>query len=80
MTAPKRIAILTTLAALSATAAAALPRARAQEPDPESLLVRDGPKPLEDFESDESLDGVPDGWYNLRDAVLTKAGGVVGPR
>ena len=80
MTAPKRIAILTMLAALSATAAAALPRVRAQEPDPESLLVRDGPKPLEDFESDESLDGVPDGWYNLRDAVLTKAGGVVGPR
>ncbi len=43
------------------------------------LVVRPGPPALEDFETDEDSDGVPDGWYNLRDAKLVP-GGVVGPR
>jgi hypothetical protein len=49
----------------------AAPAALAQAP-------KAGPPPLEDFETDADKDGVPDGWYNLRDAKLVK-GGVVGP-
>ena len=37
-----------------------------------------GPPPLEDFETDVDRDGVPDGWYNLRDAKIAD-GGVGGP-
>ncbi|RUL89294.1 hypothetical protein [Tautonia sociabilis] len=51
--------------------------AGAQRPD--ALIVRPGPPPLIDFEADEDGDGVPDGWYNLRDAALVPEGGVVGP-
>src|SRR6185312_7997775 len=40
--------------------------------------VPEGPKPLEDFEVDTDADGIPDGWYNLRDAKLVE-GGVGGP-
>jgi hypothetical protein len=43
----------------------------------ESLITRPGPKPLETFEDDEDGDGIPDGWYNLRDAKVVK-GGMVG--
>ena len=38
-----------------------------------------GPKPLEDFEVDTDADGIPDGWYNLRDAKLVD-GGVAGSK
>ena len=52
--------------------------ARAQEDEP--LVIRPAPPKLDDFESDENKDGVPDGWYNLRDAKVVVEGGVVGPR
>jgi hypothetical protein len=42
-------------------------------------IVRPEPPRLEDFETDADKDGTPDGWYNLRDARLVEAGGVVGP-
>ena len=38
-----------------------------------------GPKPVEDFEVDTDTDGIPDGWYNFRDAKLAD-GGVGGAR
>ena len=40
--------------------------------------IRRGPPRLTDFETDSDSDGVPDGWYNLRDGRLS-GGGVVGP-
>src|SRR4029079_13060103 len=42
-------------------------------------LANPGPRFVEDFESDADGDGVPDGWYNLRDARIVQ-GGTVGPR
>jgi hypothetical protein len=53
----------------------AMPPARAQE----SLIVRTGPPPADDLESDANRDGVPDGWYNARDAKWMPDGGYVGP-
>ncbi|WP_169974349.1 hypothetical protein [Tautonia rosea] len=47
--------------------------------DDGSLIVRPGPPALDDFETDTDGDGTPDGWYNLRDAILIPEGGVVGP-
>ena len=45
---------------------------RAQnEPD---LRPRPGPPRLEDFETDEDGDDIPDGWYNLRDVRVVKGG------
>jgi hypothetical protein len=44
----------------------------------EELVVRPPPPALDDFETDADQDGVPDRWYNLRDARLTQ-GGKVGP-
>lgn len=41
------------------------------------LVVRPPAPPLEDFETNVDSDGVPDGWYNLRDASL-EGGGKVG--
>ncbi len=38
-----------------------------------------GPKPLEDFEVDSDKDGIPDGWYNFRDAKVVD-GGIVGSK
>lgn len=35
---------------------------------------RTTPPPVEDFETDSDKDGVPDGWYNLRDARLVPGG------
>ena len=43
-------------------------------------IARPGPPELEDFETDADGDGVPDGWYNLRDAKLVDRGGPVGPK
>ncbi len=53
----------------------------AQEPTTpnQATEVPLGPKPLEDFEVDTDEDGVPDGWYNLRDAKVVE-GGVGGPK
>ncbi|HEX8201037.1 MAG TPA: hypothetical protein VF590_11150, partial [Isosphaeraceae bacterium] len=42
----------------------------AQSPE----IERPGPPALETFETDANGDGVPDGWYNLRDAELVKGG------
>lgn len=53
-----------------------LPRPSAAQDD--ELVVRPGPPAKEDFETDADGDGVPDGWYNFRDAKLAR-GGVVGP-
>jgi hypothetical protein len=50
-------------------------RLRGQEPE----IERPTPPPLENFETDADHDGVPDGWYNLRDAKLAAEGGTVGP-
>jgi hypothetical protein len=59
----------------SAVLLAAAAVAWAQEVEVE----RPAPPALEDFESDKNGDGVPDGWYNARDAVIAPEGGKVGP-
>lgn len=39
------------------------------------------PGPLrDDFEADANRDGIPDGWFNIRDHALIDKGGAVGPR
>ncbi|MFO0909592.1 MAG: hypothetical protein U0794_14760 [Isosphaeraceae bacterium] len=53
------------------------PRAAA---DDDALVVRTDPPKLDDFESDRDKDGVPDGWYNLRDATIETQGGPIGPK
>ena len=45
----------------------------------EVLIERPGPPPLDDMETDANKDGLPDGWYNGREAVLMAEGGKVGP-
>jgi hypothetical protein len=42
----------------------------AQAPEPE----KSGPPSIEDFETDADGDGIPDGWYNLRDARVVEGG------
>ena len=49
---------------------------RAQEPP---LVVRPEPAPRDDLELDADGDGIPDGWYNLRDVTWEAEGGVRGP-
>ena len=46
-------------------------RPRRQEPE----IERPGPPALDDMETDANSDGVPDGWYNARDAISDAAGG-----
>ena len=41
----------------------------------EELIDRPGPPPVDDLETDENKDGVPDGWYNARDATVDGRGG-----
>jgi hypothetical protein len=67
---PRRLALLALLLAT-------LPRPAAAQDEGE-LVVRPGPPAKEDFETDADGDGIPDGWYNLRDAKLAQ-GGIVGP-
>ncbi len=72
--------LLPRLSALAAVLLASLGiclPARSQDDD---LVERPAPPPLEDFETDKNKDGVPDGWYNARDARFIEEGGVVGPR
>jgi hypothetical protein len=45
----------------------------------DELVVRPPPPALDDFETDANKDGVPDGWYNLRDGTIVAEGGAVGP-
>jgi hypothetical protein len=51
---------------------------RAQD---EEHIERPGPPPHDSFELDANEDGIPDGWYNLRDARLVNKGkeGIDGP-
>jgi hypothetical protein len=46
----------------------------------EPAIQRPGPPRSDDLETDANGDGVPDGWYNARDAFLKTEGGKVGPR
>ena len=41
--------------------------------------VPEGPSPRETFEVDTDRDGIPDGWYNLRDAKIVDHGRGSGP-
>ncbi len=45
----------------------------------EELIERPGPPALDKMELDDNKDGVPDGWYNARDATIIADGGAVGP-
>ncbi|MFI5457121.1 MAG: hypothetical protein ACHRXM_16875 [Isosphaerales bacterium] len=45
----------------------------------EELIERSGPPALDNMEVDANKDGVPDGWYNARDAKIMTEGGAVGP-
>ena len=45
----------------------------------EELIERTGPPALDDMEADANQDGVPDGWYNARDALWMAEGGKIGP-
>ena len=40
----------------------------------QDTTVPEGPKPRETFEDDKDGDGIPDGWYNLRDARVVDHG------
>ncbi len=41
----------------------------------EELIERPGPPPVDNLEIDENKDGLPDGWYNARDAKWMAEGG-----
>lgn len=73
-----RIALLTGLAFVGWQADLGGRVARAQDPTAE--IERPAPPALDDLETDENQDGVPDGWYNQRDARLVSEGGVIGPK
>jgi hypothetical protein len=45
----------------------------------DELVERPDPPAIDDMEADANKDGLPDGWYNGRDAVLMSEGGPVGP-
>jgi len=47
----------------------------AQEPE----IERPGPPAVDELENDANKDGIPDGWYNARDATWEARGGIVGP-
>ncbi|AMV38844.1 hypothetical protein [Planctomyces sp. SH-PL62] len=49
----------------------------AQEPAGE--ILRPPPPARDDLELDANADGVPDGWYNARDAAIETTGGAAGP-
>jgi hypothetical protein len=44
----------------------------------EELIVRPGPPSVDNLEVDENKDGLPDGWYNARDARWITEGGAPG--
>jgi hypothetical protein len=45
----------------------------------EALIERPGPPATDNLEVDANKDGVPDGWYNAREAEWRTEGGVAGP-
>jgi hypothetical protein len=53
--------------------------AQQEQPQEVDLVERPGPPPLDPLEVDNNGDGVPDGWYNLRDCKWVE-GGVGGPK
>ncbi|WP_237170529.1 hypothetical protein [Paludisphaera borealis] len=69
--------VLTVLGLASVLVPATAPSCRAQSA-PE--IVRTPPPARDDLETDANADGVPDGWYNARDAVIQTTGGASGPR
>jgi len=71
---PKTTTLSLPLAILLAWASAA---AAAQEPAGE--ILRPPPPARDDLELDANGDGVPDGWYNARDAAIEATGGAAGP-
>ena len=48
--------------------------------DPTASIPRPAPPARDDLEKDDNDDGVPDGWYNARDASIQTSGGASGPR
>src|ERR1700722_15655352 len=44
----------------------------------EELIERPGPPAVDNLEVDENKDGLPDGWYNARDAKWVTEGGAPG--
>jgi len=48
--------------------------------DPTAGIPRPAPPPRDDLEKDDNNDGVPDGWYNARDASIQSSGGASGSR
>ena len=44
----------------------------------DELIERIGPPPVDNLETDKNKDGVPDSWYNARDARLMAEGGAPG--
>lgn len=48
--------------------------------DPTAGIPRPAPPPRDDLEKDDNNDGVPDGWYNARDASIQPSGGASGAR
>ena len=46
-----------------------------QEPE----IERPGPPAVDDLEHDANKDGIPDGWYNARDAIWEAKGASSGP-
>ncbi len=49
--------------------------ALAQEPE----IERPAPPAVDDLEQDANKDGIPDGWYNAREAIWTPKGASSGP-
>ena len=72
----RRIASVVSFAILLAGAYGATGRSCSAQ---DELIERPGPPPLDDLETDENKDGIPDGWYNARDAQWMAEGGAVGP-
>ncbi|MDG3003334.1 hypothetical protein [Paludisphaera mucosa] len=73
-----KLATLSLTLALGVAACWVGPSASAQAPNGE--ILRPPPPPRDDLETDANADGVPDGWYNARDAAIEPDGGAAGPR
>jgi len=69
------VAVLPALIVLAGTCGAGFQASSGQE----ELIERPGPPAADNMELDENKDGLPDGWYNARDAKIMTVGGAVGP-
>lgn len=72
-----RVAVLLFAGWLATTVVGSLHLGTARAAEPE--VARPAPPALDELEKDANNDGVPDGWYNLRDARIVAEGGVAGP-